>query len=43
VIELTLLILIGLWAYITVDNLLGQANIKAFEGEVIMVRQDQPR
>lgn len=42
VIELTLLILIGVWGYITVDNLLAQANIKAFEGEVIMVRQEQP-
>lgn len=39
VIELAVLMLIGMWTYVTVDNLLGQANIKAFEGEVIMVRQ----
>ena len=39
VIELSLLLLIGLWTYVTVDNLLGQADVHAFEGEVIVVRQ----
>lgn len=42
VIELSLLMLIGLWAYVTVDNLLGQANIKAFDGQVlVMERRDK--
>ncbi|MEP7290238.1 MAG: hypothetical protein ABI835_00590 [Chloroflexota bacterium] len=39
VIELTLFILIGVWVYVTVDNLLGQANINAFKGQVVMVTQ----
>ncbi|MBZ0294262.1 MAG: hypothetical protein K8L99_16990 [Anaerolineae bacterium] len=43
VIELALFILIGLWVYITVDNLLGQANINAFEGQVlVMARRVTP-
>ena len=41
VIELTLFLLIGLWMYVTVDNLLGQANINAFDGPVVvMARKD---
>ncbi|MEZ4669588.1 MAG: hypothetical protein R3E39_16915 [Anaerolineae bacterium] len=39
VIELALFGLIGLWIYLTIDNLLGQANINAFEGDVVMVSQ----
>lgn len=39
VIELALFGLIGLWVYLTVDNLLGQADINAFEGQVVMVAQ----
>lgn len=41
VIELALFILIGLWVYVTVDNLLGQANINAFVGQVVVVSQEQ--
>jgi hypothetical protein len=37
VIELSLMILIGLWVYFTVDGLLVNANINAFEGEVLVV------
>lgn len=39
VIELALFGLIGLWVYLTVDNLLGQADINAFEGQVVVVAQ----
>lgn len=42
VIELALFGLIGLWVYITVDNLLGQANINAFNGQVVLVAQQAP-
>ena len=35
VIELTLFIAVGFWLYITVDNLLAQANITAFSGKVV--------
>jgi hypothetical protein len=42
VIELALFILIGLWVYITAENLLGQANIHAFDGQVIvMMRREK--
>lgn len=41
VIELALFMVIGLWVYITVDNLLNQANIRAFDGSVlVMARKD---
>ncbi|MEO8608515.1 MAG: hypothetical protein ABI690_11560 [Chloroflexota bacterium] len=41
VIELTLFLLIGVWMYVTVDNLLGQANINAFDGPLlVMARKD---
>jgi hypothetical protein len=35
VIELTLFVAVGFWLYITVDNLLAQANINAFSGKVV--------
>ena len=42
VIELALFVLIGLWLYITAENLLGQANINAFDGQVIvMIRREK--
>ena len=41
VIELVLFVLMGLWLYLTADNLLGQANIHAFDGQVlVMMQQD---
>jgi hypothetical protein len=41
VIELALFTLIGLWVYVTVDNLLNQANIRAFDGRVlVMAKKD---
>lgn len=39
VIELVLFILIGMWVYFTVENLLAQANIQGFSGRVIMVTE----
>jgi hypothetical protein len=43
VIELSLFVLIGLWIYITLDNLLGQANLNAFDCQVMLVvQQDNP-
>jgi hypothetical protein len=39
VIELSLFVLIGLWIYATVDNLLGQANLNAFDGQLMLVIQ----
>ena len=36
VIELALFILIGLWVFVTVDNLLSQANIQALKGQVFV-------
>lgn len=43
VIELVLFFLIGVWIYLTVDNLLGQADIKAFEGPVLMMARKEPQ
>ena len=37
VIELSLMILIGLWVYFTVDGLLINANINAFDGQVLVM------
>ena len=36
VIELALFVLVGLWVYVTVDNLLAQANIHALKGQLFI-------
>jgi hypothetical protein len=44
VIELVLFLLIGIWMYVTVDNLLGQADIRAFDGPLLVMarKESQP-
>jgi hypothetical protein len=41
VIELALFLLIGVWMYVTVDNLLGQADIKAFDGPLLVMARKE--